>query len=90
MCHNKIHIGESGFGIGGVAKSDLRRMLFQVDAAGFRDGLLPLRVVVIHLDLANGKAVHMFQQHQDDAGGKGAASAGNYDGIGFHNSYTSF
>ena len=74
MCHHEINIGKRSFGIGGVTKLYLRRLLFEDDFTRLGNHLLTRAIVVIKFQRTKRETVLICQQHQHDARRKGTTT----------------
>lgn len=79
MGHHEINAGKRLLRIGCEAERNLRIALRHQNGTGFADNALTLGVIVIQPDLAQGEAVHIFQQHHNNPRSIGTATAGNSD-----------
>ena len=78
--HAEVHVGKGRLGILGSTERDVRGTFAYDDLARIRNQLLARRVVVVQLDLADGEAIQVIQEHQDDLRRIGASPSRDYDG----------
>ena len=76
----EVNVGVGRLGIRGGHELDRRVLLVHQDLTGGRQLALTVRVVVVQLDAAQRESVQVFQEHEDDLGGVGAAAARDHDG----------